>query len=162
MTFPLRPDTELYQRLVRVKENPEIWHFSKKIYDTRKELRNIITALESQQSSVRLASGVTGGLTVAGIALTPFFPPVGLVVAGVGAITFGGTHATDVVLNKKNDDRLIKPLIDSNFETEVANFLQQYGTRWLIVAPPLRGNFIAEYCSSTILQWTIFEVGIPQ
>ena len=36
------------------------------------------------------------------------------------------------------------------------------GARRLIVSPPLRKNFIARYCASTIQQWSIFEVGVTE
>ena len=126
---------ELYHRLSTISENPgdrsratrEAYEdFTRKLYHTRRELRNIVTALESQQSSVRIASAVTGGFGITGLLVAAVLPPVGLGIAALGTAGHVITQSTDVGLNSKNDGRL-KRLLDLEFENEIATFLQLYG-----------------------------------
>ena len=132
LVFRSRDANRLYQRLSRIGENPgdrsqeTFLNFTRKLTRTRRELSNIITSLESQQSGIRIASGITGTTTLVGVGLSFVFPPVGLGIAALGGAGFLGTQVTDVGLNAINDNRL-KPLLDLEFENEISRFLNIYG-----------------------------------
>ena len=134
MSFVLRPRDaqQLYQRLSRIGENPgdrsqeTFLNFTRKLTRARRELSNIVTSLESQQSVVRIASGITGTTTLVGVGLSFVVPPLGLGMAALGGAGFLGTQVTDVGLNAINDNRL-KPLLDLQFENEISRFLNIYG-----------------------------------
>ena len=133
MSSVFRPSDaqQLYQRLRTVSENPEV-SFTRKLTHTKRELRNIVNALESQQSSVRVASGVTGTTTLLGIGISFLLPPIGLGVAALGATGFAGSQVADVALNTIHNDRL-KALLDLDFENEISNLLQLYGIDQLTI-----------------------------
>ena len=136
MSFVLRPRDaqQLYQRLSRIGENPgdrsqetqiSFQSFIRKLTRTKREVHNIVTALESQQTGIRIASGLTGTTTLVGVALTFWLPPIGLGLAALGGSGYLGVQVTDVGLNIKHDNRL-KPLLDLEFENETSHFLSLY------------------------------------
>ena len=92
----------------------------------RRELWYLTSAIESQQSNVRVASGVTGFLAIIGTGVSFVAPPFGVGMFALGASTYIGTKVADGVMNKGNDNRL-RPLVDLQYEEKIAHFLQKYG-----------------------------------
>ena len=135
MSLVLRPrDADrLYQRLSRIGENPgdrsqeTFLNFTRKLTRARRELSNIVTSLESQQSVVRIASGITGTTTLVGVGLSFVVPPLGLGMAALGGAGFLGTQVTDAGLNAYTHDNRLNPLLDLEFENELSRFLNVYG-----------------------------------
>ena len=137
MSIVFRPSDaqQLYERLSRLGENPcddqghthiSFQNFTRRLTGPRRELRNLIAALESQQTGIRIASGVTGTTTLVGIGLSFLFPPVGLTITAFGGAGYLGAQFADVGLNTIHDARL-QPLLDLRFDNEVSSFLNRFG-----------------------------------
>ena len=89
--------------------------------------------METQQTVVRFASGVTGGTAIAGTCVSLLMPPVGVAMFTVGATGYCATQATDAVMNINNDCRL-EPLLSLQYTDQIEQFMNEYNINEIDIA----------------------------